>query len=63
MPRKIRCTTFFDHSSDFSTACDTFMRALTLIDVSLAVPSYIHHSRMHDGVNDKLLRALIASEL
>ena len=63
MPRKIICTTFFDHSSDFSKAYDTIMRALTIIDVSSPVFSYIHHSRMHARVYDKLLRSLTASEL
>ena len=60
MPRKIIWT--IDHSFDFSKAYDTFMRALTIIDVSLPVFSYIHHSRMHARVYDKLLRALTASE-
>ena len=62
MPRKIIWTTFFDPSSDFSKAYDTVMRALTLIAVSFSVFSYIHHSRMHAGVYDGLLRALTASE-
>jgi len=63
MPRKIIWTTFFDHSFDFSKACDTFMRALTIIYVSLPVISYIHHSGMPAEVYDKFLRALTASEL
>ena len=63
MPRKIIYATFFDHSSDFSKAYDTFMRTLTIIDVSLLVFSSIHHSKIHARVYDKLLRALTASEL
>jgi len=63
LPRKILWTNFFDHFSDFSKACDTFIRALTIIDVSIPVFSYIHHSSMHAGVYDKLLRALTAFEL
>jgi len=62
MPRKIIWTTFFDHSFDFSKTYDTIMRALTIIDVSFPVFLYIHHSRMHAGVYDRLLRALTASE-
>ena len=62
MPRKILWTTLFDHSSDFLKAYDTIMRVLTVIDVSFPVFSYIHHSWMHAGVYDKLLRALITSE-
>jgi len=64
-PRKIVWTTLFDHSHDFSKAYDTttMMRALTIIDVSFQVFSYIHHSGMHARVYDKLLRALTASEL
>ena len=46
-PRKIILTTFFDHSSDFSKAYDTIMRALAIIDVSSLMFSYIHHSGMH----------------
>jgi len=61
--RKIIWTTFFDHSSDFAKECDTFMRIQTIIDVSLSVFYYIHHSGMHAEVYDKLLRALTASEL
>jgi len=63
LPRKIIWTTFFNHSSDFSKAYDTIMRALPIIDVSLPVFSYIHHSRMHARVYDKLLRALTAFEM
>ena len=63
MPRKIIWTTLFDHSSDFSMAYDTIMRALTIVDVSFPVFSYIHHSGMHATVYNKLLRALTASEL
>jgi len=62
MPRKIIWTAFFDHSFDFSKAYDTIMRALTIIDISFPVFSYIHHSRMHAGVYDRLLRALARSE-
>ena len=62
MPRKILWTTFVDPSFDFSKAYDTIMRALTLIAVSFSVFSYIHHSRLHAGVYDRLLRALTASE-
>jgi len=62
MPRKILWTTFFDSSFDFFTEYYTIMRALTLIVVSFSVFSYIHHSRMHAGVYDRLLRALTASE-
>ena len=53
----------FDHSFDFSKAYDTIMRALTIIDVSFLVFSYIPHSGMHARVYDKLLRALTTSEL
>jgi len=35
LPRKIIWTTFFDHFSDFSKACDTFMRAMYLYQCSL----------------------------
>jgi len=62
MPRKIIWTAFFDHSFDFSEAYDTIMRALSFIGVFFPVFSYIHHSRMHAGVYDRLLRALTASE-
>jgi len=62
-PRKIIWTTFFGHSSDFSKAHDTFMRALTIIDGFLPMFSYIHPSRIHTGVYDKLLRALTTSEV
>jgi len=61
-PRKIIWTTFFGHSLDFSRAYDTIMRALTVIDVSFPVFSYIHHSWMHAGVYNRLLRALTTSE-
>ena len=62
MPRKILWTTFFDHSFDFSKAYYTIIRALTVIDVFFPVFSYIHHSRMHAGVYNRLLRALTPSE-
>jgi len=62
MPRRIIWSPLFDHSSDFSKAHDTIMRALTVIDVSFPVFSFIHHSRMHARVYDKLLRALTTSE-
>lgn len=42
LPRKIKCTIFFDHSFDFSEAYNKFMKALTIIDVVLLVLSYIH---------------------
>jgi len=62
MPKKIFWTTFFDHSFYFSKAYDTIMRALTVIDVSFSVFSYIHHSWMHVEVYDKFLRVLTASK-
>jgi len=61
MPREIIWAPLFDHSSDFSTAYNTIMRTLTLPAVSFPVFSYVHHSRMHAGVYDGLLRALTAS--
>ena len=62
IPRRIIWSPLFDHSSDFSKAHDTIMRALTITAVSFPVFSYIHHSRMHAKVYDTLLRALTASE-
>ena len=61
MPRKILWTTFFDPSSNFSKAYDTIMRTLTITALSFPVFSYVHHSQMHAGVYDGLLRALTAS--
>jgi len=51
-PRKIIWTTFFDHSFVFSKAYDTILRALTIVNISFPVFSYIHHSRMDAGVYD-----------
>jgi len=63
MPRKIKWTTFFDHIFDFSMAFDKCKRALTTFTSFLFVFSYLRHSKMHVVAHDKLLWALMASEL
>ena len=63
LARKIIWTTFFDYSFDFSKEYDKFMRSLTIIIVILLVFSYLHSVEMHALVYDKLLRALVTSEL
>ena len=63
MPRKIECTTFFDHYLDFSMALDKFKGALTPFATSLLVFSYLHPFEMHAKAHNKLLRALTVTEL
>ena len=60
---KIMLTTDFDFSTDFSKAIDKFRRALTIIPRFMFKCSYSHPFEMHAIVHDKLLRALMASEL
>ena len=56
-------TISFDHSTDFSKAFDKFRRALTITRTFTSECSYLHSFELHAQVFDKLLRALIASEL
>lgn len=63
LPRKIMWTTFFNHSFDFSKAFDKFKRVLDIIDTIVLVFSYLHAYELCAHTFDKLLHALIASEL
>ena len=63
VPRKILWSPFFTHTSDFSLAFDVSTRTLLLFASLLYLFSYLHHSEMHAQAHDKLLRALMASEL
>ena len=56
-------TSVFDYSSDFSKAFAMFGRALILICVFIFVCFYLNLSELHVQVFDKLIRALIASDL
>jgi len=61
VPRKIKWSTFFDHTFDFSTVFGKFKGPLTLFAPSFLVFSYPHHSDLHAITYDKVLRALMAS--
>ena len=63
MSRKIEWPNFIDYYSDFSMAFDEFQRPLTLFCPSLLVSSYSHYFEIYSKADDKLLRALTASEL
>jgi len=63
MPLKIMLPTAFNFSTDFTKAFDKFRRALVIISAFLFKCSHSHSSEFHAQVFDKLLRALIASEL
>jgi len=62
MPAKILFTIAFNHSTDFSKACDKFRRALSIISQFIFKCFYLHPSELHAKVFDKLLQALTASE-
>jgi len=47
MPTKILFTIAFNHSTDFSKACDKFRRALTIILHFMFKCSYSHSSELH----------------
>ena len=63
MPRKIEWITFFDHFFDFSMAFGKRKMIPTTFACLLFLFSYLHHSKMYAVAYDKLLRALMASEL
>ena len=63
MPMKIVFTIAFNHSTDFSKACDKFRRALTIILCFMFKFSYSHSFELHAHAFDKLMRALIVFEL
>ena len=63
MPRKIVWGTFFDHVFNFSIAFDKCKRAMIFFTMILLVFSYAHPLEMNVATYDKLLRALMASEL
>ena len=63
MPLKIMLITAFNFFTDFSKAFDKFKRALMIIYAFLFRCSYLHRSKLHAQMFDKLLRALTKSEL
>ena len=60
-PRKIIWSIFFDFSFDFSVALT--LRVLILFFVRILMFTHIHAREPHATVLDKLLKAVIASDL
>jgi len=61
--RKIMWNTFFDFSFDFSIVFDLMRRALTFFNVLILTLCHYHAYKSYAVAFDKLLRALVASNL
>jgi len=62
-PREIMCNTFFNFSFDFSMAFGLLRGALTVFVMFIFILFYSQACEPHDAVFNKLLRALITSDL
>jgi len=63
IPRQIKWSNFFRHSSYVSKAFDMCTRALIIMRLFMFMCSYLHSSKLHTQEFDELMQALMISEL